>query len=145
MYSATHQLTYLVFDYLFRVNPKLAWENFDNSKSEVLSSVLWYVDRNDLDFDIISKNSYLRELYSARGDIDEAKSSSVFEFDVLINLKNSSDVTLNFEYMCNNCKQVYPFTFNRCSSCHSIDSVLVEFSLAKDYHRDFSEENNSFQ
>jgi len=145
MYRATHQLTYLVFEYLFRVNPALAWANFDSSKSEVLTSVLWYLDKKDLDFDIISKTAYLRELYSARGDISEAKSSSIFEFDVLINLNNNSNATLNFEYMCDNCKQIYPFIFNRCSSCHAIDSAVVEFSLTKDYHRDFSEENNSFQ
>ena len=145
MYRATHQLTHLVFEYLFRVNPKLAWENFDSSKSEVLTGVLWYLDSKDLNFDIISKTSYLRELYSARGDTDEAKSSTIFEFDVLINLKGSSNATLNFEYMCDNCKQIYPFAFNRCSSCHAIDTALVEFSLTKDYHRDFSEENNSFQ
>ena len=145
MYRATYQLTYLVFEYLFRVNPPLAWANFDSSKSEVLTGVLWYLDKKDLDFDIISKSAYLRELYSARGDINEAKSSSIFEFDVLINLNKSSNATLNFEYMCDNCKQIYPFIFNRCSSCHAIDSAVVEFSLTKDYHRDFSEENNSFQ
>ena len=145
MYRATHQLTYLVFEYLFRVNPKLAWENFDSSKSEVLTAVLWYIDRKDLDFDIISKNSYLRELYSARGDVELASGSSIFEFDVLIKLKDSSNATLNFEYMCDNCKQVYPFVFNRCSSCHAIDTAIAEYSLTKDYHRDFSEENNSFQ
>ncbi len=145
MYRATHKLTYLVFEYLFRVDPKLAWKNFDSSKSEVLTGVLWYLDPKDLDFDIISRTSYLRELYSARGDISDANSSSIFEFDVLIKLQSGSNATLNFEYMCDNCKQIYPFVFNRCSSCHAIDTAVVEFSLTKDYHRDFSEENNSFQ
>ena len=146
IYLQTHQLTYLVFEYLFRVNPKLAWENFDSSQSERLTDLLWALDSSHLDLDIISKNSYLRELYSARGDIDEATGSSIFEFDVLIGLKRSSvNATLNFEYICNSCKQIYPFIFHRCSHCHSIDTAIVEWSITKDYHKDFSEENNSFQ
>ena len=145
IYREKHQLTYLVFEYLFRINPQLAWENFDSSKSEILSDVLWRVDFKDLNLDIISKNGYLRELYSARGDINLAQSSSVFEFDVLINLQGKSNATLNFEYTCDSCKQVYPFAFNRCASCHSIDTLRVEWSLSKDYYKDFSEENHSFQ
>ena len=146
IYLQTHQLTYLVFEYLFRVNPKLAWENFDSSQSDRLTDLLWALDSSHLDLDIISKNSYLRELYSARGDIDEAAGSSIFEFDILIGLKRSSvNATLNFEYICNSCKQIYPFIFHRCSNCHSIDTAIVEWSITKDYHKDFSEENNSFQ
>ena len=145
IYEADHQLTYMLFEYLFRMNPKLAWDNFDSSKSELLSDLLWHVDKKDLDLDIISQNGYLRELYTARGYVELANKSSVFEFDVLINLKGKASATLSFEYICESCKQIYPFAFNRCSHCHAIDSSKVEFSLSKDYHRDFSEENNSFQ
>jgi pentatricopeptide repeat protein len=145
MYKETHQLAYIVFEYLFRVNPKLAWENFDSSKSELLSDILWGVEAKNLNLDIISKNGYLRELYSARGDINLAQSSSIFEFDVLIKLKGKANASLSFEYMCNSCKQVFPFVFNRCSSCHSVDTSRVEWSLSKDYCKNFSEETNSFQ
>jgi len=145
MYKESHQLAYMVFEYLFRVNPKLAWENFDSSKSERMVDLLWHVEKKDLDLDIIRQNSYLRELYSARGDVELSTKSNVFEFDVLINLEAKANATLSFEYICDNCKQVSPFSFYRCSSCHSIDTVGVEFSLTKDFHRDFSEENNSFQ
>ena len=145
IFKENHQLSYMIFEYLFRVDPKLAWQHFDTSKSELLVDILWYVDQKDLNLDIISQNGYLRELYTARGDVELATKSSVFEFDILINLKNKVNATLSFEYICNNCKQVYPFAFSRCSHCHAIDSSRVEFSLCKDYHKDFSEENNSFQ
>lgn len=144
-YKETHQLAYIVFEYLFRVDPKLAWENFDSSKSELLSDILWGVELKDLNLDIISQNGYLRELYTARGDVNLVQSSSVFEFDVLIKLGGKANATLSFEYICDDCKVVYPFVFNRCSSCHAIDTARVEWSLSKDYHKDFSEENNSFQ
>lgn len=45
VYKTTHQLTYMIFEYLFRVNPKLAWKHFDSSKSELLSDILWHVDK----------------------------------------------------------------------------------------------------
>ena len=145
IYNKSHQLTHLVFEYLFKVNPKLAWENFDSSKSELLTDILWHIDKKDLNLAIITKNSYLRELYTARGDFSLATKSSIFEFNILINLKSNINVTLNFEYICDNCKQVYPFAFNRCSNCQSIDTLRVAFNLTKDYHEDFSKENNSFQ
>ncbi len=144
-YRKNGNLTYMVYEYLFRVNPEFAWKNLDASKSEKLTDLFWNLNKKDLDFDIISKNGYLRELYSARGDISDANKSDVFEFDVLINLGQKANATLSFEYMCENCKHVYPFAFNRCSNCHSIDTLGIELSLAKDFNREYCEENNSFQ
>ena len=145
IYREHHQLSYMVFEYLFRMNPVLAWQHFDSSKCELLSDILWRVDFKDLNLDIISKNGYLRELYTARSDVNLAQGSDIFELDILINLKGNASATLSFEYICENCKVVFPFVFHRCSSCHCIDTARVEISLSKDYHRDYGEENNSFQ
>jgi len=145
IYREYHLLTYLIFEYLFRVDAAKAWENLDLSKCEELTEVLWQCDKEVLNLDIISKNAFLRELYSARGDVSFAKSSSVFELDILIHLAGKANATLSFEYICSECKSVSPFAFSRCSACHAIDSATVELSLSKDYAKDFGEENNSFQ
>jgi len=145
IYHQNHHLTYLIFEYIFRMSPQIAWENLDITKSEVLAEVLWRCDRKDLNLDIISKNSFLRELYSARGDVALSQKSAVFEFDILIKLQNRANATLSFEYICSECKSVSPFAFSRCSTCHAIDTAQVEWSLSRDYSKDFSEENNSFQ
>ena len=144
IYKLKHEFTYMIFEYLFRVNPKVAWKSLDNSKCELLSDILWHLDKRDLDLDIISNNGYLREIYSARGDVDFSKKSNVFELDILIKLGLDSTATLSFEYVCDDCKRVFPFSFHRCSSCHSIDSLSVEMSLSKDYQKDYIHENNSF-
>ncbi len=144
IYNKKHIMTHLIFEYIFSVNPQLGWNNLDTSKSELLLDVLWQVKKKDLDFDIISKNGYLRELYSARGDFELTKNSDIFEFDILINLDKNVNATLSFEYVCESCKQVSPFVFNRCGYCHEIDSARVEINLTKDYYRDFNEESNSF-
>ncbi len=145
LYKESQKLSYMVFEYLFRVDPAMAWENFNLDDAELLTEVLWRVDSKDLNLDIISKSNYLKELYSARGDITLASKSSIFELDVLIGLQGRSIATLSFEYVCNNCKGTYPFAFNRCSSCHTIDSAMVEYGLSKNFVKEFSEENNSFQ
>ena len=145
LYKEYHEHDYLIFEYLFRVDTQSAWKNFDSSKSELLSDIFWQLSSEDLDLDIISKNGFLRELYSARGDLSLASSSSIFEFDILIKLQNRANATLAFEYVCESCKGVYPFVSHRCSSCHTIGSLRPEYRITKDYYRDFSEENNSFQ
>ena len=145
IYKENHNLIYMIFEYLFRVNQKLAWENLDHSKSEVLVQVLWNLNPKELNLDIISQSGYLRELYSARGDLNLAKSSSTFELDVLIKLDKKANATLSFEYVCSSCKGTYPFAFNRCSACHAIDSATIDIALTKDYIREFGEESNSFQ
>jgi tetratricopeptide (TPR) repeat protein len=145
IYDTYHSLAYLIFEYIFRIDAKKAWQHLDLTKSEVLSEVLWRCDANELNLDIISKNAFLRELYGARGDVKLAKNSSLFEFDILIKLEGRAHATLGFEYICDSCKSVSPFAFSRCSSCHAIDSARVEFSLTRDYSKDFGEENNSFQ
>ncbi|WP_428739368.1 tetratricopeptide repeat protein [Sulfurimonas sp.] len=145
IYKENHNLIYMIFEYLFRINPKLAWENLDHSKSDILVQVLWNLNPQELNLDIISQNGYLRELYSARGDINLAKSSSTFEFDVLIKLGGKANATLGFEYVCSSCKGTYPFAFHRCSACHAIDSATTEITLGRDYMREFGEESNSFQ
>ncbi len=145
MYEEQQQLFYLTYEYLFRINPSLAWNNFDASRSDQLTDLLWGLEAKELDLDIISQNSFLRELYTARGDISLANSSDIFEFDVLIGLAGKANATLCFEYICTNCKQLYPFVFTRCSSCHGLDTSRLEWSLVKNSSKDFSEENNSFQ
>ncbi|QOP46616.1 tetratricopeptide repeat protein [Sulfurimonas paralvinellae] len=145
IYETYHSLSYLIFEYIFRVDVQIAWQHLDLSKSELLTELLWRCDTKELDLDIISKSAFLRELYSARGDMKLAKSSSQFELDILIKLEGKAHATLTFEYICDNCKSVSPFAFSRCSSCHAIDSARVELGLGRDYAKDFGEENNSFQ
>jgi len=145
MYTQNRRLSYMVFEYLFREDPALAWENFDSSQSENLVDLLWNLPHKSVNYEVVKENAYLRELYSARGDVDYAKKSSVFEFDALINLRGKTNATLSFEYICSSCKQISPFAFHRCASCYSIDTIKVEFNLAKDYRKDFCEESNSFQ
>lgn len=143
LYQEHHLLSYLIFEYLFRHTPDLAWKNLDLGECERMIDLLWNAREAEANLDIISSNSYLRELFSAKGLTRTAQESNIFEFDVLIklNMADQGGATLQFDYLCNHCKQVYPFSFHRCPNCHEIDSVVTEALLTKDHF----EENNSFQ
>jgi lipopolysaccharide assembly protein B len=143
LYKEHRILTYIIFEYLFRKNPAIAWKNLDLSQCQRVSDILWNLGEESIDLDIISQNVYLRELFSAKGYVSLAQSSATFEFDLLINLKKADykGATMRFEYICKQCKQIYPFAFHRCPSCHAIDSVQNEMVISKEY----SEAYNSFQ
>ncbi len=143
LYQKHHLLSYLIFEYLFRFTPKLAWKNLDLGEAERIVDILWNAREAEANLDIIASNSYLRELYSAKGTELLAQESNIFEFDVLIklNMADQSGATLQFDYLCGDCKQIYPFSFHRCPNCHNIDSVVTETLLTKDHF----EANNSLQ
>jgi tetratricopeptide (TPR) repeat protein len=144
LYREEKQLHRMIFEYLFRVDPKLAWKEFDIGNSKELADIFWQLPKESCDFDIISQNDFLKELYTAKGYIKEAKKSDIFELDILIKLENKVDADIKFEYICDKCKVTYPFSFYRCSSCHEIDSVVLEYNLEKDHTKEISEESNSF-
>ncbi len=133
IYREHHVLDYLIFEYLFRHHPKRAWENLDLSRVERVSDILWRLPEEMCDLDIIANNGYLRELFSANGLNKLAQNSSVFELDVLIKLRQfaSPVATLQFEYLCNECKRINPFVFHRCPHCNALDSVVTELVLTK--------------
>lgn len=143
IYRTHGQLGYLVFEYLFTYRPLLAWEHFDQSLAHRLSDILWRLDEGKLDLDIIASNGYLRELFSAKGSLSLAQGSSIFELDTLITLRQcgGSKASLQFEYVCDECKQLSIFTFHRCPHCHAIDSLTPTMNLTKERFED----NNSFQ
>ncbi len=144
LYHEYKQLERMVFEYLFRVDAKLAWEELDLGKVEALADILWQLPKDEVDFTKVRESEFLTELYSVKGYIQEAAGSSVFELDVLINLDNKVRATIGFEYICRECKVVFPFGFHRCSACHAIDSAALEYTLVRDYFGGSSEARDSF-
>ena len=69
LYTQHAQLGYLVFEYLFTHRPALAWKYFDQSLCARLADILWRVPSEHLDFDIIARNGFLRELFSCQREL----------------------------------------------------------------------------
>lgn len=129
IYKKSFHLQRLIFEYLFRIDPQIAWKNVDLSRVEKLSDILWNLKEESCNFDIIAQSAFLNELYSAKGYLQTSKKSSLFELNVLINIEKSVDATLGFEYFCSSCKKVAPLPFHRCMHCYSIDTLEIEYKL----------------
>lgn len=143
LYERHSMFGYMVFEYLFTHRPGMGWKYFDHALSHKIADILWRLGDEHLDLDIISRNAFLRELFSARGSLDLASASPVFEIDTILALKqcNQRKVSLRFEYICSQCHQIFFFPFHRCSHCYAIDSIDTIMNLAREHH----EEYNSLQ
>jgi len=130
IYTTHYVLHHMIFSYLFKYDAALAWKHLDLSKCASISDVLFNLPKQKCNFDIIAKHSFLRELYTIKKYINSAESSTIFEFNVLLNLDEKANATLGFEYLCDNCKEVSPFSFYRCPHCHSLDSMTIEYTLS---------------
>ena len=124
----------LVVQFLLKYNKQLFWENCDKFNLVNCIDLLWFLDFNDINFDIVNEHKILQELYTAKGYIMTADTSDVFELAVLISTKKSTspiDVNLNFEFLCTKCKRTHPIYESRCPHCQNILTFLVEPKLAK--------------
>ncbi len=142
VYTQSRSLCYIIFEYLFRVDAAMAWQHLHHDDYRRVSDILWYLPQDKLSMEILTADSYLRELFSAKGVLALAISSNIFELDILIKLQRShhQGACLQFEYLCQKCKHTFPFSFHRCPHCHSIGSVIPQMMLTKDHF----EENYTF-
>lgn len=134
----------LVVQYLVQFNKQFFWEHLNEFDCSKFADVMWYLDFDDIDFDKVTSNKFLTELYSAKGYLDDAKHSDDFVFDILIALKNHQHkvpATLDFEFICSSCKHMHPIFDSRCPHCHNILTFKTKYNLAKD----LSERNQSLQ
>lgn len=124
----------LVAQFLINFNKQLFWKNIN--KFDILNCIdlLWYLDFNDIDFNVVNKNEILQDLYTAKGYIESSNTSNIFELAVLISTKKSTskvELDLNFEFICNKCKRTHPIYESRCPHCNGILTFVVEPKLAR--------------
>jgi len=95
LYNTHHKFTYLIFEYLFRVDSTLAWQHLKSSDYERVSDLLWYLDPTKLLDEVVTSHTYLRDLFTARGIINLSNESPCFELDVLIKLHQAKQEYLS--------------------------------------------------
>ncbi len=144
LFESNKLIERVVVQYLLQFNKTFFWENINLFNTSISMDLLWYLSFDDIDFDSVSKNKFLLELYSAKGYIKEGIQSKIFELNILTTLqkdKSNQQADLNFEFICNKCKHIYPIYENRCPHCHSILSFQIELEITKNY----IDENQSLQ
>jgi len=105
---------------------------------EQMIDSLWY---NDVV--LTCKHPVVEQIAMAKGmRAYERVEEGVFALDVLAKLRSCgyTKATLSFEYVCIECKNVFPIHFYRCPHCQSINTVAIQTAITKES----DEENNSF-
>jgi tetratricopeptide (TPR) repeat protein len=134
----------MLLEFLLQYNKKFFWENIDKFDLTKVLDLLWYLHFNDIDFDKVENNQLLKELYNAKGYLNNLDKSDDFNFEILILIhKNNTTIhaDLNFEFLCSSCKKTLPIYSTRCPHCHNTLTFKVKHSLIKG----FNEKNQSLQ
>jgi len=105
--------------FLFRISPKKAYEILDVYKDLDL-----YFYRND----IPDTEKFCNILAAKKLKICTKKAS--FEIEALKHLPQNL-AELEFEYLCENCKKVFPLYSTRCPNCHELFSHKLIIKLAE--------------
>jgi tetratricopeptide (TPR) repeat protein len=112
------------------------WQNIDKFNILNIIDILWYLNFDDVDFDVVQNNKLLNDIYNAKGYIDTIEHSDIFELDVLITLgkdSSNSKADLSFDFICSKCKINHPVFDTRCPHCHSILTLSVQPQLTRSY------------
>jgi lipopolysaccharide biosynthesis regulator YciM len=125
------------YEFALEHNPKNAWRIIDEERIIDALDLFWRMPKASFDEKEALKYPLLRELYTAKGWIDAAKQSAIFEFDALIKLGDSKNIAdLSFEYRCPRCMAGFPMRFLRCPNCLRAEIARVEPILVKSAKND---------
>lgn len=144
IYKENPHIQRIFAQFLIQFNKDFFWEIVEEFDAQNFMDLMWYLNFDDINFDKVQKNSFLVELYNAKGYLDNQSHSKDFVFDILIALnkhEHKTNATLDFEFICSSCKHVHPMYDTRCPHCHNILTFNVKHNLAKG----FDEANQSLQ
>ena len=144
IFNANNLIERLFLQFLLRYNKEFFWKNTHLFIHQKIIDLLWYLDINEINLEIVAQDKFLKSLYSAKGYIKDNSPSELFELTVLISTKNSTldvNLDLNFYFICSKCKKTIPIYDSRCPHCHSILTLKVKPQLSKGYY----EKNSSLQ
>jgi len=123
---------HVIMEFLFMRSNDDAWEMIECVDLADIIDLLWNIPAASVKPERFKDIAILKEIFTAKGVVDLSEHSDVFELDVLIKLDGKRDVAdLSFEYVCDNCKQIFPIYFHRCPSCLAVNRCKIEPILTK--------------
>ena len=132
-----------LFEYLQEKGMAIEPSFFETLPFEEIIDLLWYVDTFIYDI-TTSSHPFVEQIAVARGlkPYIEPQCEVPFGIEVMSRLQTIKfeKATIGFEYVCSECKQIFPMHFYRCPQCQSIHTVSIHTKLIKADH----EENLSF-
>ncbi|CUV66369.1 conserved hypothetical protein [Sulfurovum sp. enrichment culture clone C5] len=134
LYKQYPNLYRLVINQLFKLDPAQAWKIYDHNKSVDIIDILWFLDKEKIDFNKIKNDDIAKEILFIKGYSDEIPVfSNRLNLNMLNLAKQSSydKATLVFSYICSDCRVAFPTSFKRCPNCKAVNSIKVEDELGK--------------
>jgi len=129
----SYELKWAIIRELFKLDAKEAFKFYKDDYFEQLIDILYLLNKEKIDFNIVDNSQELTTLYYSKGYLNKKSTSKVFALNLIANAKscdfNSGD--LEFIYICKKCKSRYPLFFNRCPKCHRAYKINIEVSVAK--------------
>lgn len=115
------KLAKIILTYFKSVSHTLFWEQVNALSQDQVNNMidtLWDFERKDVPLEYIT-NPQILDVYRAKGWIYDEKTCEMFELDNMRILQRycKFQTTLNFEYRCHNCNNIFPFENPRCPHC----------------------------
>ena len=123
--------------FLIQFNKPFFWDHINEFDCSKFIDIMWYQKKEDINFDKVSENPFLNELYNAKGYLNTINHSNDFDLDILILInkhEHKINASLDFEFICNSCKHSHPVFDTRCPHCHSILTFDVKHHLTKSFY-----------
>ena len=107
---------------LFKTNIQKAYNEIPKSRVYEYLDLYWH--RNDIPYE----DKYMNVL--AAKHMAKCEDKAPFEIEVLKQLKNNF-ADLEFEYVCENCKKIFPLYSTRCPNCHQLFKHKLLFNIVE--------------
>jgi len=110
--------------YFIYLHPKEVYDNISSDEVYSMLDIFWNVENLPL------KNEAFIQIKGAKKEITTTIKSPIFELEVL-KYTPKGLANLEFEYICQNCKDIFPIYEDRCPKCKSLFTFKVEISIVK--------------
>jgi len=110
-------------EYFIHTEPEEAFKKIEEQDIYQMLDIFWNID------DLPLRPEFVH-IQAAKKKIKTPTQSPIFELEVLkYTPKNLAD--LEFEYICGNCKQIFPFYHDRCPNCKELFCMELEARIVK--------------
>ena len=106
------------------INPKEVFDIVNENDVYNMIDIFWNYDNIPL------KNSAFIQIKGAKKELVTTIKSPIFELE-LLKYAPKELADLEFEYICSNCKNIFPIYEDRCPKCKELFTLKVEPIITK--------------
>ncbi|PAF43347.1 tetratricopeptide repeat protein [Helicobacter sp. 11S03491-1] len=127
-------LNKMALAYLKTYHLPIFWQQIlQLSDIDNLIDLFWGFLPDEIPFEMIENRQNILDIYRAKGYICDDKECALFELELLRVLHQNSHLkgSIDFEYRCHSCKNIFPFDSYRCPSCSELGMMDLILKLRR--------------